>query len=282
MRKLIATPIVLGAALIASAPGVAGNVAYASTGAANATTDGWVRLANLSPTSGTCDLYLYSFGDPKALIVENDVNYGNVSTYATLPAGDYTVDMRLSGQSPTSPAVATAALMVMGNMEYTAAAMGSGTHEQLQVIDDSSTVPSGKSAVRILQAAMLTTVTANVGQQQVGSNLRFGDVTHYQTVAAGTQRVSLDTSAGQTTASIALSPNSTHTLVILDGTKGPQIAELTDSAGASVQPSGGAATGFGGTAPQPGSSPYPWLAMIVAGLCAVGVGRWRRSVSAAR
>jgi hypothetical protein len=270
MRKLIATPLVLGAVLVASAaPG------YASSSAPRSTTDGWVRLANLSPTAGTCDLYLYSFGNPQALIIEHDVAYGTVSSYTSLPAGDYTVAMRMSGRAASSPAVATTALMLMGNMQYTVASMGSGSKDQLQTIDDSSDVPAGKSAVRILQAASGTTVSADVGQNQVGSDLKFGDITNYQTVAPGTQLVSLDTSNGQTSTDVPLTANTTHTLVVLNGSKGPQISELTDAIGTVVRPSGGAATGFGGTAPRPASSPLPWLVMIVVGAMAAAFG-WRR------
>jgi hypothetical protein len=273
MKRLIATPLVLGAGFLAPAPAYA---AYASTGA---TTDGWVRLANLSPAAGTCDLYLYSFGNSKALVVLSGVDYGRVSAYTALPAGDYTVDMRMSGQSATSPAVATTALMLMGNMQYTVAAMGTGTHEQFQDNDDSRDVTAGKSAVRILQAANATTETADIGQQQVGSDLKFGDITHYQTVAAGTQLVSVSTSNGQATADVHLSPNSTHTFVVLNGSNGPQISALTDAIGTVTQPSGGAATGFGGTAPKSPSSPLPWLAMIGGGALAAVIGR-RRSKAA--
>jgi hypothetical protein len=274
MRKLIATPLVLGAVLIASAA-----PACASTGAPTATNDGSVRLANLSPAAGACDLYLYSLGNPQALMVLHDVDYGRVSGYSALPAGDYTVAVRMSGQSATAPAVASTALMVMGNMDYTVAAMGKGSHEQFQTFVDSKDVQAGKASVRILQAASLTTETANVGQQQVGSDLKFGDVTHYATVAPGSDLVSLTTSAGQASADLALSPNSTHTLVVLDGSGGPQITELTDAAGTTLRPSGGAATGFGGTAPRPVSSPLPWLAVVAGGLAVAAVGRWRRDKS---
>jgi hypothetical protein len=274
MKILIATPLVLGAALVTPAV-----PAYASISASQATTDGWVRLANLSPTAGTCDLYLYSFGNSKALMVLRDVDYGRVSAYSALPAGDYTVTMRVSGRPASSPAVASTALMLMGNMEYTVAAMGTGAHERFQTIDDSSSVASGKSAVRILQAADTTTRTAEIGKQQVGSNLTFGDITHYQTVAAGSQQVSVSTSDGTASTDVQLSPNSTHTLVVLNGSKGPQISALTDAAGTIARPSGGAATGFGGTAPRPLSSPLPWLAMIAAGAFAFAMGRRRRATS---
>lgn len=277
MRKLIATPLVLGAALIASAA-----PAYAGTSAPRATTDGWVRLANLSPAAGTCDLYLYSFGNPKALMVLRGVGYGRVSAYSTLPAGDYTVAMRMSGQAANGPAVASTVLMLMGDMQYTVAAMGSGAREQFQTFDDSSTVPAGKAAIRILQAAgQVTTETAEVGQQQVGGNLKFGDITHYRTVTPGTQLVSVSTSAGRATADVPLSANTTHTLVVLNGSDGPQITELTDTTGVTSIPHGAAATGFGGTAPRPASSPLPWLAMIAGGAVAAALGLWRRGRSAA-
>jgi len=38
------------------------------------------------------------------------------------------------------------------------------------------------------------------------------------------------------------------------------------AAGSAIRPEGGAATGLGGTAPRPASSPVPWLAVIGTGL----------------
>ncbi len=65
--------------------------------------------------------------------------------------------------------------------------------------------------------------------------------------------------------SLALPADSIHTLVVLDGPDGLRISDLTDAAGSQVQPSGGAATGLGGTAPRPAPSPLPWVAAVVAG-----------------
>jgi len=44
-------------------------------------------------------------------------------------------------------------------------------------------------------------------------------------------------------------------------------------------PAGGAATGLGGTAPKPGASPAPWLAIMAGGglLAAMGTIRLRRN-----
>jgi len=58
----------------------------------------------------------------------------------------------------------------------------------------------------------------------------------------------------------------THTLVVLDGAGHLRLTDLEDAAGSAVRPQGGAATGLGGMAPRPASSPLPWLALIGAGL----------------
>jgi len=58
----------------------------------------------------------------------------------------------------------------------------------------------------------------------------------------------------------------TQTLVVLDGAGHLRLTDLEDAAGSAVRPQGGAATGLGGMAPRPASSPLPWLALIGAGL----------------
>ena len=76
---------------------------------------------------------------------------------------------------------------------------------------------------------------------------------------------------------VALPADSTHTLVVLDGSKGLRLTDLEDAAGSQVAPAGGAATGLGGTAPRPRPGPWPWLAVIVAGtlLSLAGARRFR-------
>jgi Domain of unknown function (DUF4397) len=48
---------------------------------------GWVRLAHLSPNAPAVDVYLYSFGNPRARLVLHHVSYGAVSPYEQVPAG---------------------------------------------------------------------------------------------------------------------------------------------------------------------------------------------------
>jgi LPXTG-motif cell wall-anchored protein len=67
--------------------------------------------------------------------------------------------------------------------------------------------------------------------------------------------------------SVALAAGSVHTIVVLDGSSGLEVDNLTDAAASPISPAGGAGTGLGGTAPRdtaPDSA--PWLATLAAGL----------------
>ena len=90
---------------------------------------------------------------------------------------------------------------------------------------------------------------------------------------------------------VSLAAGSVHTIVVLDGASGAKlkIDNLTDAAGSSAAPKGGAATGMGGTAPGadggPGSA--PWLATLAGGLLLAAAGgfglrRSRRAAAAER
>ena len=73
--------------------------------ATGATATGWIRLAHLSPDTPAMDVYLYSYSNPDTRIVLRHVSYGNVSSYQTVPAGDYSVAMRRAGSAATSTPV---------------------------------------------------------------------------------------------------------------------------------------------------------------------------------
>jgi hypothetical protein len=78
--------------------------------------------------------------------------------------------------------------------------------------------------------------------------------------------------------------------VVLDGASGSKLTidNLTDAAGSSDAPKGGAATGMGGTAPGAGGTvPVPWLATLAGGVLlaaagGIGLRRSRRGAAAER
>lgn len=227
---------------------------------------GWVRLAHLSPDTPAVDVYLYSFGDSSAELVLHHVSYGTVSPYETLAAGDYTVAMRAAGAAPTAKPALSTTITVAADHSYTVAGLGPESGLRLAVLSDQLTPPAGKALVRVIQASLQEhAVTVSYSGSTLVSSLKFGSVTSYKTVNPETVTVRVAGSTETTSSTITVGRGTVHTLVVLDGAKGLAIDDLVDAAGSAVLPAGGAATGFGGTAPRV-PSPQPWLILVAAGL----------------
>ena len=287
-RRLAALAALLTLAscvLAAAAP--AASAAPAAASAAHAKkTDGWIQLTHLSPNTPPVDVYLYSFGDAKAMIVLKHVAYGTVSPFEKVATGEYTVAMRGAGAKPGSPPVLSTTVTITAGGAYTVAGFGPANALRLQVLRDRLTTPKGASLVRVIQASLRDhKVTVTAGPQVLARQLAFGNVTAYTIARPGTWTVHVSGAAGTATQLVTLDEGTIHTLVVLDGAGGSlMIDNLVDAAGSGVPPQGGAATGLGGTAPVPAPSPAPWAAAIVAGaLCAAAAAYWlRRSRHPAR
>jgi Domain of unknown function (DUF4397) len=273
------------AGLLTLAAGVlaaAAPAASAAAGAAHAKkTEGWIQLTHLSPNTPPVDVYLYSFGDAKAMIVLKHVAYGTVSPFEKVASGEYTVAMRGAGAKPGSPPVLSTAVHITPGGAYTVAGLGPADALRLQVLDDRLTTPKGKSLVRVIQASLRDhKVTVTAGPQVLARQLVFGNVTAYAVARPGTWTVRVAGAGGTAAQSVTLAAGTIHTLVVLDGAGGSlMIDNLVDAAGSGVAPQGGAATGLGGTAPVPAPSPAPWAAAIVAGLLGTAAAAyWLRRV----
>jgi hypothetical protein len=245
-------------------------------GAASATASsqgvGWVRLAHFSPNTPAVDVYLYSFGDSSAEVVLHHVAYGDTSPYETLAAGQYTVAMRAAGAAPTTKPALSASLTVEARHSYTVAGLGPESGLRLAVLDDQLTPPDGKALVRVIQASLQDhVVTVSYGGSALATSLAFGSVTAYKSVDPETVTVHVAGSSDNTSTAITVAAGTVHTLVVLDGANGLAIDNLVDAAGSAVPPAGGAATGFGGTAPHV-PSPLPWLILVAAGSLVAVVG----------
>jgi hypothetical protein len=253
---LLALPVVL--------LGMAGAASASSAGSASAG-DGWVRLAHFSPNTPAVDVYLYSFGNASAELVLHHVAYGDASPYEALAAGDYTVAMRAAGAGATTKPALSASISVDAGHSYTVAGLGPESGLRLAVLGDELTPPAGKALVRVIQASLKqNTVTVSYDGGTLVSGMAFGTVSVYETVSSGTVKVSVAGSGDSTSSTVTVAVGTVHTLVVLDGARGLELDNLVDAAGSAVQPSGGAATGFGGTAPRV-PSPLPWLALVAAG-----------------
>jgi hypothetical protein len=258
-------------------------VTVTSASAAPATAaGGWIRLAHLSPNTPAVDVYLYSLGNPDANLVLHHVAYGAVSPYEPVKSGDYTVAMRAAGAAPATKPVLSTSVSVTAGHAYTVAGMGPESGIRLQVLDDQLTPPSGGALVRIIQASLKQhVVTVDFNDSPAVSNLAFASVSGYKTVSPGDVTVHVVGSGAKASSSVDLTAGTVHTLVVLDGASGLTVDNITDAAGSTVAPTGGAATGFGGTAPR-SPSPLPWLLLIAAGVAVavtggLGLRRFSRS-----
>ena len=96
--------------------------------------------------------------------------------------------------------------------------------------------------------------------------LDFASTTPYQAVSAGSTVAHVAGDTEDASLGMSLRPDTIHTLVVLDGAGHLRLTDLEDAAGSAIRPAGGAATGVGGMAPRPATSPVPWLAVIGTGL----------------
>jgi len=259
--------------------GLAGLLTAGASAASASTGTGYLRLAHLSPNTPAVDVYLYSFGDPSAMVVLHHVAYGEVSPYEAVTAGEYTVAMRAAGASPSAKPVLSTTVDVVSGHAYTVAGMGPLEGIRLQVIDDSLAMTPNAALVRVIQASMhQASVTVTAGSKVLGRNLDFTTVTQYKSVPPGTVTITATGTTEHGSAQVTLAPDTIYTIVVLDNAGELKIDPLVDSAGSKITPAGSAATGFGGTAPRPGAPLLPWIAAAAAGLLAAvgGMVRLRR------
>ena len=281
-RRLVlvtAVTALLGGPVVATASAAFAASAASAAGAGQ----GWVRCADLSPGTPE-DVYLYPFGNPSHPTVLMHQGYGSVSEYMPLSAGQYTVAMRPLGASASSPPTVSTSFMVSAGSNYTVASIGSASSRRLKVLNDEMAAAAGsKALVRVIQASVKQPqVTVSVGSNVLARELGFGSASSYQSVQPGSPTVTFSAQGGHAAMAVKLTAGSVHTLVVLDGSSGLRIDSLTDAAGSTDRPKGGAATGFGGTAPKPGPGLVPWLGTLAGGvLLAVaggfGLRRSRRS-----
>lgn len=229
---------------------------------------GYLRLAHLSPNTPAVDVYLYSFHNSKAMIVVHHVAYRTISGFEKVPAGEYTVAMRLAGKPAKSPAVISTTVNIRPGSAYTVAGMGPANGLRLQILRDRLTTPKGKVLVRIIQASLREhKVTIRAGHSVIARHVAFGHFTGYKVVKPGTWNVSATGPTERTSSSITLAAGTIHTIVVLDDPGRLVLDDLVDAAGSKVIPAAPApATGFGGTAPVPGHTALPWVAVIAGGL----------------
>lgn len=82
--------------------------------------DAMVRLAHLSPDAPAVDVTVAETGD----VLFDNVSFGTVTPYATVPAGDYTLEVRAEAADDNGTVVSTFDVTLEGGTANTALAVG--------------------------------------------------------------------------------------------------------------------------------------------------------------
>jgi Domain of unknown function (DUF4397) len=246
--------------------------------------EGWIRLAHLSPDTPKVDVYVSSFGNDDNPTVLRSVGYGMFSPYQRVPAGSYTIAMRLAGTPATEPAVLSTTVQVAADSAATVAGMGRNTDLQLVTLTDDLAAPgTDKSKGRVIHAAMTAPVVNSVqlAGSAVATDLAFAAYTDYNAVSAGNTTVQVTAGSASAEQTLDLSGGATYTVVVRDLETGLGVLPIQDFAAANQIPTGGVDAGLGGAATT--GSPASWavvaLVLAMAGLGGLTVSRRLRTGS---
>jgi hypothetical protein len=251
-----------------------------AVGAAHAAPDeGWIRLAHLSPDTPKVDVYVSSFGNDDDPTVLRSVGYGMFSPYQRVPAGSYTIAMRLEGASASEPPVLSTTVQLEADSAVTVAGMGKNTDLELVTLTDDLEVPGAdQSKVRVIHAAMTAPVVNSVelAGAEVATDLDFAAFTDYSAVSAGSTTVQVDAGSATAEQSLNLRAGATYTVVVRDLEAGIGVLPIQDFAAASQIPSGGVDAGFGGSAADGALAAWAFVAITFAAAGFAGLTITRR------
>lgn len=264
------------AAATALAGLLAGGLTLSVASAANAaTTDGWTRIAHLSPDTKSVDVRLTALSGGAVLYELSDVAYGQISDYLAMPAGTYVVSMVPAGADPESDPVISQSVTVAQGEPITVAAYGTNDDLKTAVYEDDLANPQdGESRVRVIQASTVADsvdIATSTGLPIAKGALQ-GAATGYATVPAGPWMLQLSGDA-KGSASVDLGSGTVNTLLVLDtADRGLTVKAVVDAAAPGVTPAEGVDTG-GGWAAGSGAADSTGTAGLGAGPgAALGVG----------
>jgi hypothetical protein len=216
----------------------AGALAVAPVAGAQEPT-GKVRLGHLSPTTPGVDITLSGPEGPSSVDqrVGSGVGYGAVTDYLNLVPGRYSIAMRPAGSDPKAAAPLSAGLQIAPGSAQSLLFFDSGTGGSVRgelVNDDRAAPGTSDGKVRLVQGAegMPPVQALAIDGPRLATDLAYGTITDYSTVAAKTWDVRL--SAGGTTqaAQLPVGGGSVTTVVVTKDKAGKlAVKPLTDVAG---------------------------------------------------
>ncbi|MBW0101575.1 DUF4397 domain-containing protein [Pseudonocardia sp. KRD291] len=228
---LLGMALLVGAATLATAP---------IAGAQEPT--GQIRLGHLSPTTPGVDITLSGPEGPSSVDqrIASGAAYGAVTGYLKLVPGRYTISMRPAGSDPNAEAPLAAGLQVAAGTAQSLLFFdnGSGGSVRGELVNDDLSVPTAADGkVRLVQGAdgLPPLQALAVDGPKLATDLAYGTVTDYATVAAKTWDVRLS-AGGQTLAGqLPVGGGSVNTVVVTRDTAGKlAVKPLADVAGLPV------------------------------------------------
>jgi hypothetical protein len=212
-------------------------------------TDGWMRVAHLSPDTKAVDVTLTAAKGGQTVVELDDIAYGTVSQYIHIPAGDYVVAMTPWSSGPHTAALISASVNIVQGKSITVAAFGKYKHLQTRVFQDDLASPTSNNArIRLIQASTVSK-SVNVKTSSgiiVATDATAGEATSYATVPAGTWTLDVSSKHLSDSSPVQLKQGSVNTLFVLDNsTGGLAVKSVLDSASVGQDPIGGINTGGG-------------------------------------
>jgi len=250
MKKITLRTIISTAAVVAVVTfGATATPALATPAAPPSESAGWLRIAHLSPDTKSVDVRVTALTGGASVYDLDNVKFGAVSPYRSMPAGVYTIAMIPTGSKSSTRPMLSASVAVVAGKASTVAAYGLNKKLTLKVFtDDLSTPAAGQSRIRLIQASTRTSsidVKTAAGVSIV-ENAKSGTATGYAEVASGPWVLTLTGKNVRSIEPVMLANGSVTTLLVLDTTGGGLVLRpIVDSAAVGKAPVGGVQTGGG-------------------------------------
>ena len=155
---------------------------WAASAAPEVPGDARVRVAHASPDAPAVDVWV------NGSLAFTDVAFAGVTGYASLPAGDYLVQVEPAGSAGSGPFVISATLSLAADTDYTVAAVNELASIEPLVLEDNNALPAaGNAHVRFVHAspdAPAVDITLPDGTP-IFSDIEFKEVGAYTPVPAG-------------------------------------------------------------------------------------------------
>lgn len=224
---------------------------------AHADSTAFIRIVHASPDAGTVDVFV----DGKKTL--SNFQFGTVTPYTPIPAGNHSIQIALIGQGPNA-AIVTQTISISAGVPYTVAALGTkSTGYSLHVFTDNNVVSWNQAKLRVyhLSPGMSSANVTSNGKTLI-SGLSYTQASSYLTEPGGSYTFNIST--GSTNRGYAVSATlktdmitSIFAVGMVNSNPGLKFV-ITQVAGVPGMPQTGSDPNAQAVSSHP-FNPYPWL-----------------------